>query len=489
MNQRAANPKCVARVHRQVRGALEQVGLAPGKLLVLAVSGGPDSLTLLHALHHLQDDLDLRLHGAHLDHGLRGEASRADARYVADAFARLGIGLTLEEADVAGYRQTHRLSVEEAARKVRYAFLARVAAEQRADAVCLGHTADDQAETVLMHIIRGTGLTGLRGMEAAARSSINGAEVVLARPLLHITRRQTEEYCSALNLEPRRDESNLSVDLKRNRVRAELLPTLQDYNPRIREALIRLSHSAALDMDFIEEEVERQWGVVARLDDGLVSLDRGAFSQLPQSVQMHLLRRAFLAVKGDLEDMEQYHIEEMGRLMSSSAGRSLDLPGGLRFAVGYSDATLAPSALDLCPLPVLQGEHWLQVPGETLLAGWRVTADVVDRGPAHHASDTDRTVAQSYATHAAYLDHDHLGGELRVRSRLPGDRFQPTGMAQGKRLQDFMVDAKIPRTWRDRVPLVVSSRGIAWVVGWRTAEWARARDEDPQRLELTFVAR
>ena len=484
-----ANKKDVARLHGQVKEALEQVGLAPGKLLVLAVSGGPDSLTLLHALHYLRHDLELRLHGAHLDHGLRGEASRADARYVADAFARLGIALTLEEADVASFRKRHRLSLEEAARKVRYGFLARVAVEQGADAVCLGHTSDDQAETVLMHIIRGSGLPGLRGMETAARSSFNGVEVVLGRPLLQITRRQTEEYCHALNLEPRRDESNLSLDLKRNRVRSELLPALEEYNPRIRDALIRLSRSAARDIDYIQEEVERQWGTVARHDDGFVYLDRRAFSQLPQSVQSHLLRRALLAVKGDLEDVKQNHIEGMARLMHGPAGRSLDLPGGLRFSVSYSDATLAASERELCPLPVLQGEHRLLVPGATLLPGWRVTADVVERGRGLQDPDGDRPLAQASSTHAAHLDHDRLGGELRVRSRLPGDRFQPMGMAQEKKLQDFMVDARIPRTWRDRVPLVVSSRGIVWVVGWRIAEWARVRNGDSRGLELSFVAR
>jgi tRNA(Ile)-lysidine synthase len=443
-------------------------------------------------LHSLREDLDLQLHGAHLNHGLRGDAAEEDAEFVSETFARLDIPLSLEVADVPAFRKEHRLSLEEAARKVRYGFLSRVAAEQGTDAIALGHTADDQAETVLMHVIRGSGLMGLRGMEPVSRRAFNGRDAVLVRPLLRVSRQITAEYCRVLKLEPRRDESNLSTELKRNRVRLELLPILEEYNPRIRDALVRLSRSSARDMAYLESETDRAWQRAARSDGRGVSLDNAAFSRLAPSIQAHLLRRALMSVRGDLEDVEQCHIDDMTRLITAGdAGRSLDLPGGFRFATGYGEATLASSEHDLCPLPPMEGEHSLTVPGDTLLPGWRITAtlrsrpqpDSDSRTPSHGEANTVRQ------DHTAQFDYGELGSRLWVRSRVPGERFQPLGMARVKRLQDFMVDSKIPRGWRDRVPLVVSSRGIAWVVGWRIAEWAKVLDRDERQLELRFVPR
>lgn len=475
--------QAIARLERRVRSALERSGLAGGKLLVVAVSGGPDSLALLHALHRLEADLGLRLHGAHLDHRLRGRASEEDALFVAGTFRGLGIPGTVEAADVAAYRRQHRLSLEQAARQVRYAFLARVASEQGADAIALGHTADDQAETVLLHLVRGSGLAGLRGMALVARHVFDGRSVVLARPMLEITREETLAYCQALGLSPRQDESNLYPGMARNRVRLQLVPLLQQFNPAIRDALLRLSRSVARDLAHLEAEVERVWpGVVARQDD-MLTLDRAAFSALDSAVQGHLLRRAVLEVKGDLEGMEQVHLEDMARLMSGPAGTSLDLPGGLSFAVGYGRATLARPGEEGCPLPPLEGQHRLQVPGETIIPGWRVTVRLARRGegagvPAALACAPDGTFAR--------FDYEAMRGELWVRPRRPGDRFQPLGMAESKKLQDFMVDARVPRPWRDRVPLLVTPRGIAWVVGWRIAQWARVTEATSRELQVEF---
>ena len=459
---------------------MEHSGLAPGNIFVVAVSGGPDSLAMLHALYYLREDLHLSLYGAHLNHGLRGDASKADALFVAEAFRRLGIAFTLEEADVPSFRQKHRLSLEEAARQVRYAFLARVCSEQGAAAVALGHTADDQAETILMHVIRGAGLTGLRGMEAVTRRAFNGREVLFVRPLLGLSRLETADYCRALELEPRQDESNLSQELTRNRVRLELVPLLEQYNPAIREALIRLSRSAAQDIAYMEDEIDKVWHETIRQDQGRVSVNRDAFRRLARALQNHLLRRAVLAAKGNLEDVEQNHVEDMVRLMAGPVGRSLNLPGGIRFTVSYDEATLTASGSDLCPLPPLGGQHTLKIPGETLIPGWITTAEVLEQ---------ERDKEDHPSARTAYLDYDTVGEQLWLRVRRPGDRFQPLGMSQPKKLQDFMVDSKIPRPWRDRVPLVESPRGIIWVVGWRVAEWAKVRDKQARQLKLRLLQR
>ena len=472
----------VAIVERAVRDAIRAAGLADGARLVVAVSGGPDSLALLSALSRLSESMGLYLHGAHLDHGLRGAASTADASFVQDTFARLQVPSTVRQADVDALRRARKLSPEDAARETRYAFLADVASAQGADAVALGHTADDQAETVLMHILRGSGLRGLRGMLPITSRMICDTPITLVRPVLGLSRAQTVAYCEALGLNPRQDESNLSRVPTRNRVRLDLVPELETFNPAVREALVRLSKAAAIDVDFIDGQVNAIWSRVAVDEEAGVTLRRQALGKLESALQSHVLQRAMLNVKGDLADIGGVHVDDMLRLMDGPAGKTLDLPGGVRFAVSYDTASLRLRGEVTEAAPGrLEGEHRLVIPGETWLPGWLVSSSV-DDAPQSGESVNDA----SQDRFAAIFDFGSLDGGLSVRARAPGDRFQPLGMARGKKLQDFMVDAKIPRGQRDRIPLLVSSRGVAWVVGYRIAEWAKITDERSPRLALRF---
>ena len=487
--------RSVERFEREVGKALLEGGVTKGDLLVAAVSGGPDSLALLHALVRLRADTGFELHGAHLDHGLRGEASSEDAAFVADTCGTLGVGFTAGAADVPALRKDSGRSLEEAAREARYKFLARVADEQGARAIVLGHTADDQAETVLMNIIRGSGLTGLRGMAATARRNIAGADVLLLRPLLGLSKLATREYCRALGLRPRLDESNLSREPRRNRVRLELIPLMEELNPAVRDALIRLSRNAAQVAEHLEREVDAVWPDAVRQERDRVRVAKDVFLGLAPAVQTHLLRRAVARVKGGLDGVEQSHVEDMARLLAGPAGRTLDLPGGLRFSAGYAEAIIAPAGLDLFPLPPIEGEHELTVPGETMVGGWQVTARLV-AGSEGKAAERARNLGDSGPAGIirgpdpdgilAHLSFDAVGRRLAVRGRRAGDRFEPLGMAGHKKVQDFMVDSRIPRGLRDRVPLVVSERGIAWIVGWRIAEWAKVGDADETVLRLSF---
>ena len=445
---------------------------------------------MLYALHRLKTALSLELHGAHLDHSIRGSESEADARFVGDTLRELGIDFTSEREDVPAFKKAHRLSTEEAARQVRYAFLSRVAQEQQADAVAVGHTADDQVETVLMNIIRGSGLAGLRGMEPRARRTFAGKEVLLVRPLLNLSRQDTVEYCRAQRLKPRLDSSNLSSEPTRNRVRLELLPLLEEFNPAVRDALTRLSRSATQDDEYLESELDAAWPAAVREERGHVSVDKAAYSRLGPAVQVRLLRRAVARVMGSLDRIEHTHINEMAQMMSGAAGRTLYLPRGVRFASGYGEATITRRDAGLFALPPLEGDYLLNIPGGTQVCGWRVEAKVVEQSATEaSAGDYDTAPKREYAPDGltAYLGRDTLGAQTRIRTRRPGDRFQPLGMSQTKKLQDFMVDAKVPRGWRDRVPLVLCADGIAWVVGWRIAEWAKVKEGTSQTVEIRFL--
>ena len=456
-----------------------------GKTLLVAVSGGGDSLALLYALHQAQAEFDLRLRGAHLNHTLRGDESDADAAFVAETFRRLAIPYTLQRADVAAYRRAHRLSLEDAARRVRYAFLADAAARHAAHAVAVAHTADDQAETLLMNIIRGSGLDGLRGMQTLDRLAIDAANLTLFRPLLGVTRAQTYAYCDALGLQPRQDASNLSLEHTRNRIRIELMPMLERFNPAARDALLRLARNAAEDAAYIQAQTNAVWQDIARQSEAsedVIALNTQALARQHPAVQSRILRRAVQAVKGSADGITRRHILDMRRLIDGPAGRTLHLPDDILFAVGYDEAHIGSGASvtdALSQLPPIRGEHPIAVPGETRIPGWRISASVCDAANACGAiADAD--------DFSETLDLDSIGASLNLRGRRPGDRFQPLGMAKSKKLQDFMVDERIPRRWRDGVPLLVSRYGIACVAGWRIAHWTRVTDATKRRLHLNF---
>ena len=472
-------------LEQRVLQFIREQGLIEGEeVLLVGVSGGPDSVCLLHILSELHETLGVSLHIAHLDHMLRGADSAADSRYVSDLAQRLGTPATVERRDVGAYQKEHRLSLEEAARKVRYDFYCDVAESIGAKRIALGHTKDDQVETILMHLVRGTGLAGLRGMQPITTWQGRGGTLLLVRPLLEVTRVEIEEYCRAHELKPRRDVSNYSPAFLRNRLRYELVPLLESYNRNISGALLRTARTAADDLSFLEEHVSVAWSqVVTEQPNGLL-LNSEALLSLHPSLQRHLLRRVLGQILGELTDIQLIHIEKMMDALSKPAGRRLSLPRGLVFHVGYHTCLVARGDQDTCPFTPLEGEHRLNVPGDTVLTGWSVRANITTIGRGAEGF-SERSIGVRRADRAC-LDLDESGTDLVVRGRKAGDRFQPLGMAELKKLQDFMVDSKIPRAWRDRVPLVCSPEGIVWVVGWRIAERVKVKDSTKRVLYLEF---
>ena len=477
--------------------------LSSQHLLLVAVSGGPDSVCLLCLLVQLREKLDLRLHVAHLDHQLRGTESEADAQYVSHLARQLGVPATIGKRDVKAYRARQRISLEEAAREVRYSFLTEVAESVGTDRVAVGHTTDDHIETILMHLIRGTGTRGLRGLRVNSRWQSSGSSLTIIRPLLQINRQETADYCRKHQLSPRMDVSNLSLSPLRNRIRRQLLPLLQSYNPRVAEALRRTAFIAGDDLAFLDKESSRLWGRVAQRQGDSVILDKERFLKLPSALQRNLLRAAIEKLLSTLKDIETRHIEEITAVLTKPPGRRLSLPGGLVFTVEYNQYLLGLDPAALSPFPVLGEKFALKIPGETSFPGWRVAASITD--PLVAKGKSEGTSAPSDTTtplplikrkgikgiglisdSTACLDFDKVDGELVVRCRQPGDRFQPLGMSQSKKLGEFMIDAKIPRAWRQRVPIVCSPQHILWVVGWRIDDRVQVTENTKQILCLEF---
>jgi tRNA(Ile)-lysidine synthase len=453
----------------------------PRKLLV-AVSGGPDSVCLLHILVQLQDKLDIKLHVAHLNHQLRGAESEADAGYVAELAEKLKIPATIGARDVKAYQAQHRASLEEAAREVRYTFLAQAAASAGAERVAVGHTADDQVETILMHLIRGSGTRGLRGLQPLSRWRSSDMSLTVIRPLLELTREETAVYCRDNELHPRLDASNLSIEPFRNRIRHHLLPQLQKYNPQVTDALLRLARIAGDDIAFIDAEADRIRGKVARKEGETVIFDRQILAGLPAALKRHLLRTSIEDLLGNLKDIEAHHIEEILKALDRPAGKKISLPGGLTFTIDYDRYLLGAGTESLSPFPLLRAESKLNIPGKTSITGWDVKAIIA--GP----SEVKSEYAEANGFTACF-DLAKTGRKLTVRCRRPGDRFQPLGMGQAKKLNEFMIDAKIPQDWRPRIPIVCSPEQILWVVGWRIDEQARVTEKTKQVLRLEFERR
>lgn len=302
--------------------------------LIVGVSGGPDSVCLLHLLMGLRDRLEIVLHVAHLNHMLRGAESEADAEYVSHLADHLGVAATVESRDVKGYREQHRLSLEEAAREVRYRFLAEVADKLGTERVAVGHTSDDQVETILMHLVRGAGTNGLQGMQPLTQwKSPDSSHLTVIRPLLKVSRKQTESYCQQHALAPREDSSNLSSSHLRNRIRHELMLLLRSYNPKIDEALLRTADTMNSELSFFEESVSRIWDEVVSEEAGILLLDRGKFISLHPALQRHLLREVTRRVLGSLEDIEWKHIEKMRIGFTLRKGKRVILPRKLTLYV------------------------------------------------------------------------------------------------------------------------------------------------------------
>lgn len=464
----------------QVRAALLKYQLVTrGDGVVLGVSGGADSLALLHALRALRDEFDLRLHIAHLNHQLRGPDSDEDAEFVAALAREWKIPATVEARDLAVYARGQRMSIEELARRARYAFLAEVARRERVQIIAVGHHRDDQVETVLMHFLRGAGLAGLRGMQP--KIELRGASfglpdtraatqtpLYLIRPLLRISRAEIEQYCKEHYLAPRVDRTNFDTVLFRNRLRREVLPYLEQLNPNLREVIYHSSIAIADDYDFLFPLIRSEYVRVAQEREGAIVFHRAAWSALHPALQRGTLRLAAQRLRNDLRDVGWVHIEDARRIaLDKGAGAEATLPAGLMLIVGYSNFVIADTArgVPLPDIPLLNAKS-LDLPPQGTVelpdSNWVVETQVLTEKP----ESNDRWTA--------VLDFAMCRGERVLRRRRPGDRFQPAGMdGHTRSLHDFMIDEKIERTVRALLPLLVVGDRIVWVCGWRVDERAR----------------
>jgi tRNA(Ile)-lysidine synthase len=438
--------------------------LDAAQTILIGVSGGADSLTLLDALHCLGYPLIV----AHFNHRLRPEAGD-DARAVGRLAEERGAPFVLGEADVPAFAKANLLSVEEAARTLRYRFLFGQAEQFGAQAVAVAHTADDQIETALMHLLRGAGLAGLKGMPAWALPTAWSERIPLARPLLSFWRAEIDAYCAERGLTPLADQSNQDTAYFRNRLRHELIPYLRSYNPQIKALLWRTTQVLAADQAVLEQVVDAAWeGCDGERGSGWVAWNAAKLQAQPVGVRRRLLRRGLALLRPGLRDIEFETVERaLGFLARPPQTGQCDLAAGLRLLWEADRLWLAAWESDLpgSPWPqVTAGPFELDVPGSVSLpGGWLLSAQVVDDVACAYAQ-----AIENADPFRAWIAADKLDQPLVVRSRRPGDRFQPLGMTDHSvKLSDLMINLKLPRRARPAWPLICSGNEIIWAPGCR----------------------
>ncbi len=457
----------------------EQPLLEREETIVVGISGGADSVALLHLLLSLNEtgSWALRLHAAHLNHQLRGRAADEDALFVEDLCRQRRVPCTSVSIDVRARAKAERVSVEQAARQCRFEFLERVALRQSASKIVVAHHADDNAETILYRIIRGTGLRGLAGIRPI-RPLRPGSTIRIVRPLLGFRRTEIEAYLQERQLPFRHDASNDAEIYTRNRIRLTVLPLLREqFNPQVEEALIRLAEQARELNDYLAETGKRMLeAIVVEHDDRQIVLHCPSLVRRPRVIQMQLIRQTLLRLGIPEGELTYAHLNRVADLASESAGsKTLDLPAGFRISRRYTRLVL--ERLDDLPLDdVPTDEVRLLMEGTTPLPACRLQITLDSFSVSGSQITEHIRQRQSQADQLCYeewLDADHVHPPLLARSRRPGDRFYPLGMTGMKKLSDFLIDQKVDVELRDRTAVVCDQLGPIWVVPFRIDDRVR----------------
>jgi tRNA(Ile)-lysidine synthase len=446
--------------------------------ILVAVSGGPDSLALFLLLNELGYPITV----AHFDHRLRTDSGK-DAEFVKRLAEERGLPWTIGSEDVHAYAQQHRKSIEEAARILRYQFLGREALARHIHSVVVGHTADDQAETVLMHLIRGTGPSGMRGMLPSTDlgtwlEGFPAGLIRIVRPLLQIRRTQTESYCREQNISPIYDPSNTQSTFRRNRLRNELIPQLEKYNPQVVSVINRLAGIVQTQVDFVDRAAEDFWEKNVHMDsDNQIRIPKSAFKNTHRAIQQVLIRKVFLTFQPTLRDIAHSHTDQaISFFYIPTLTSHLNLSHSLQMAYVGEEVLFY---LEKPTSPILWENTELAIPGSMIVdpPNWKITLVRQEGRPL-------KNVFQETDGYRASLDFDLMTLPLTVRTRKSGDTFDPIGLHHTIKLSEFMSTQHIPKQYRRTWPMICDGRGIVWVPGYRVGERVKLSNRTTRWIDI-----
>ena len=432
-----------------------------GDKVIVALSGGPDSMCLVHILNKLQERYNIKLYAAHVNHCLRGAEADADEEYVRGFCKNANIDFYSKRIDINELARITNTSTETAGREARYAFFNELKEKLGANLIALAHNANDQAETILMRIIRGTGMEGLRGIRPVR-------DGIYIRPILILTREEIEEYCRINKLNPRIDKSNFEKIYNRNKIRLELIPYLQEnFNKDILNTVNRLSEIISKDQDYLEEVAEKKYKEYCSIIGEKIGLDQQLINE-HEAIVTRVIRRALKDIKGDLKNIELVHINEIMELFSMGTGKMITLPEGIIAEKVYTEIyfykkkgnNLSNELKD--EIIIFDKEKFQQPSIVKAIDGMNVKISL-------RIVTKDEVVDFSQDPYKKYFDYDKINRYISIRTRQEGDRFTPYGMKGSKKLKDLFIDLKIPKEERNTLPLVCFDKEIAWIVGYRVS--------------------
>lgn len=436
-----------------------------GDGVVVALSGGPDSICLLHALYSLKEKYGIKLYAAHVNHMLRGEDSESDERTCRVYCEDLGIEFHSRRCDIEKLSLERGISTEMAGREVRYEFFEEVMKIHGAKKIAIAHNMNDQAETILMRLMRGTGIEGLVGIKPVR-------DEIFIRPIIKVKRQEIEDYCKENNLPARIDKTNLEPIYSRNKVRLELIPYIEEnFNSDIISALSRMGDLIKQDEEYIQENAWKVFQKYCYIREEKVIIYKDVFSY-HSSIISRVLRRAILEFKGDINNLQSIHIDNIVKVQQGDTGKKTELPGDLIVTNEYKNLVLTKKKL-------LKGKNDFMVQldfGKNYISSLGICINI-DR-----IKEKDLNLISGI--NKKYFAVDGVK-RITLRNRQEGDRFSPLGMKGSKKLKDIFIDLKIPREKRDTIPLLCFDDDISWIMGYKISEKYKVNNKANNIIEVS----
>lgn len=443
-----------------------------GDKILVALSGGPDSVCLLHILHRLKEPFNLKLGAIHINHMLRGEEADNDEKYIIKLCDELGINHYVKRIDIEYVARDTNVSLEVAGRNERYKAFEEIKEKYEYNKIAVAHNANDQAETVLMRIMRGTGLEGLTGIKAKRADGI-------IRPILCLNREEIEEYCEKNNLNPRIDASNYERIYSRNKVRLDILPYMKEnFNKDIIDTLNRMTLLLQKDNEFIEEYSNKCYNIYCENYGEKIKVSKNLFEKEMDSIITRVLIRVFKEISNSYQNFEMKHIYEVVNLAKKSTGKKLNLTNKIICENLYGDIIFSKE--DKPKEKIEDNEVKINkddIFNKVIFDDYTIRFEVVEN---------KNKVEFSKNNLIKLFDYDNIEKEIIIRYRKDGDKITPLGMNGSKKLKDIFIDLKIPREKRDTIPIVCFDDNISWVVGYKTSQLFKVTKNTNKILKITF---